>query len=237
MVFAAELGRLAGRLDDATADRHRAVLEAVGLPLTYRGDQWPRLLETMKVDKKSRGDLLRFIVLDGLAKPTVLEGPDPARAARRATGRSSGDDPPRSSCSTAPTSAASARASPTSTARRATPGWSTRAASPARSSASTPTSAQTNDEAELIGWLHEAADGRIPGGPQPGRLHPLLLRACGTPRPSARRPLIEVHISNPYAREDFRHTSVIAAVASGTIAGFGLDSYVLALRSLAGGER
>ncbi|CAG6394476.1 3-dehydroquinate synthase [Streptomyces cocklensis] len=78
MVFAAELGRLAGRLDDATADRHRAVLGAVGLPLTYRGDQWPRLLETMKVDKKSRGDLLRFIVLDGLAKPTVLEGPDPA---------------------------------------------------------------------------------------------------------------------------------------------------------------
>ncbi|MEV6396577.1 3-dehydroquinate synthase [Streptomyces sp. NPDC051907] len=78
MVFAAELGRLAGRLDDATADRHRAVLESVGLPLTYRGDQWPKLLETMKVDKKSRGSLLRFIVLDGLAKPTVLEGPDPA---------------------------------------------------------------------------------------------------------------------------------------------------------------
>jgi 3-dehydroquinate synthase len=78
MVFAAELGRLAGRLDDATADRHRSVLESVGLPLTYRGDQWPRLLENMKLDKKSRGDLLRFIVLDGLAKPTVLEGPDPA---------------------------------------------------------------------------------------------------------------------------------------------------------------
>ncbi|GHA80481.1 3-dehydroquinate synthase [Streptomyces termitum] len=78
MVFAAELGRLAGRLDDATADRHRAVLDSVGLPLTYRGDQWAKLLETMKVDKKSRGDLLRFIVLDGLAKPAVLEGPDPA---------------------------------------------------------------------------------------------------------------------------------------------------------------
>ncbi|MEU2286166.1 3-dehydroquinate synthase [Streptomyces sp. NPDC013178] len=78
MHFAAELGRLAGRLDDATADRHRTILEAVGLPLHYRHDQWPRLLETMKVDKKSRGDLLRFIVLDGLAKPTVLEGPDPA---------------------------------------------------------------------------------------------------------------------------------------------------------------
>ncbi|MGW0855252.1 3-dehydroquinate synthase [Streptomyces sp. NPDC002690] len=78
LVFAAELGRLAGRLDDATADRHRAVLASVGLPLTYRGDQWPRLLENMKLDKKSRGDLLRFIVLDALGKPTVLEGPDPA---------------------------------------------------------------------------------------------------------------------------------------------------------------
>jgi 3-dehydroquinate synthase len=78
MVFAAELGRIAGRLDDETADRHKAVLQAVGLPVTYRGDQWPKLLETMKVDKKTRGDRLRFIVLDGLAKPTVLEGPDPA---------------------------------------------------------------------------------------------------------------------------------------------------------------
>src|SRR5882757_47725 len=78
MVFAAELGRLAGRLDDATADRHRTVLASVGLPLTYRGDQWPKLVETMKIDKKSRGDVLRFIVLDGLAKPTILEGPDPA---------------------------------------------------------------------------------------------------------------------------------------------------------------
>ncbi|MFD8997082.1 3-dehydroquinate synthase [Streptomyces abikoensis] len=78
MVFAAELGRIAGRLDDATADRHREILTAVGLPVTYRGDQWPKLLETMKVDKKTRGDRLRFIVLDGLAKPTVLEGPDPA---------------------------------------------------------------------------------------------------------------------------------------------------------------
>ncbi|MER5863600.1 3-dehydroquinate synthase [Kitasatospora sp. NPDC002040] len=77
MVFAAELGRLAGRLDDETADRHRSVLGSVGLPLTYRADAWPKLLDAMKIDKKSRGDLLRFIVLDGLAKTSVLEGPDP----------------------------------------------------------------------------------------------------------------------------------------------------------------
>ncbi|MER6346970.1 3-dehydroquinate synthase [Streptomyces sp. NPDC001595] len=78
MHFAAELGRVTGRLDDATADRHRTVLESLGLPLSYRHDQWPRLLQAMRVDKKSRGDVLRFIVLDGLAKPSVLEGPDPA---------------------------------------------------------------------------------------------------------------------------------------------------------------
>ncbi|GAA1976725.1 3-dehydroquinate synthase [Kitasatospora viridis] len=78
MLFAAELGRLAGRLDDATADRHRAVLASVGLPLSYRADAWPKLLDAMKIDKKSRGDLLRFIVLDGLGKTSVLEGPDPS---------------------------------------------------------------------------------------------------------------------------------------------------------------
>ncbi|MGP4110961.1 3-dehydroquinate synthase [Streptomyces sp. 4N509B] len=76
MVFAAELARAAGRLDDATADRHRAVLASVGLPVAYDGAPWPDLLEAMRVDKKSRGDQLRFIVLDGLARPTVLEAPD-----------------------------------------------------------------------------------------------------------------------------------------------------------------
>ena len=78
MVFAAELGRIAGRLDDATADRHRELLSALGLPTAYDAHAWPKLLDTMRVDKKSRADMLRFIVLDGLAKPGVLEGPDPA---------------------------------------------------------------------------------------------------------------------------------------------------------------
>ncbi|RZS89409.1 3-dehydroquinate synthase [Motilibacter rhizosphaerae] len=80
MVFAAELGRIAGRLDDATADRHRSVLELLGLPTTYAGGAaaWPKLLEAMQVDKKTRASMLRFIVLDGLARPGRLEGPDPA---------------------------------------------------------------------------------------------------------------------------------------------------------------
>ena len=76
MVFAAELGRLAGRLDDETADRHRAILASLGLPTTYDGAAWPALLDAMKVDKKARGDRLRFVVLDGLAKPGILEAPD-----------------------------------------------------------------------------------------------------------------------------------------------------------------
>ncbi|MET0900428.1 MAG: 3-dehydroquinate synthase [Mycobacterium sp.] len=78
LVFAAELGRLAGRLDDATADRHRSVLTALGLPVTYDPDAFSHLLEYMAGDKKNRAGILRFVVLDGLAKPGRLEGPDPA---------------------------------------------------------------------------------------------------------------------------------------------------------------
>ncbi|HNM86881.1 MAG: 3-dehydroquinate synthase [Mycobacterium sp.] len=78
LVFAAELGRLAGRLDDATADRHRSVLTALGLPVSYDADALPELLEFMAGDKKNRAGVLRFVVLDGLAKPGRLEGPDPA---------------------------------------------------------------------------------------------------------------------------------------------------------------
>jgi 3-dehydroquinate synthase len=77
LVYAAELGRLAGRLDDATADRHRAVLTALGLPTSYRADAWGRLHDAMRVDKKSRGSRLRFIVLDALGQPRVLDDPDP----------------------------------------------------------------------------------------------------------------------------------------------------------------
>jgi len=76
MVYAAELARLAGRLDDAVVDRHRSVLAGVGLPTSYRGDRWPQLYAAMRRDKKSRGSLLRLVVLDALAEPSRLEGPD-----------------------------------------------------------------------------------------------------------------------------------------------------------------
>ncbi len=76
LAFAAELSRMVGRLDDATADRHQAILTSLGLPVTYRRDRWAALLDGMKRDKKARGDLLRFVVLDGLAKPGILDVPD-----------------------------------------------------------------------------------------------------------------------------------------------------------------
>ncbi|NJP33820.1 3-dehydroquinate synthase [Micromonospora thermarum] len=76
LVYAAALARLAGRLDDATARRHRTTVAALGLPTGYAADAWPRLLATMRVDKKARGNRLRFVVLDGLARPAILEGPD-----------------------------------------------------------------------------------------------------------------------------------------------------------------
>ena len=67
-----------GALDDATADRHRAVLELLGLPTRYEPGAWPRLRAAMRSDKKTQGDRLRFVVLDGLARPSVLDSPNEA---------------------------------------------------------------------------------------------------------------------------------------------------------------
>ena len=75
MVYAAELARLAGRLPADVVRRHRDVLASVGLPVSYAAD-WAGLRTTMTIDKKSRGATLRFVVLDGLAEPGRLEGPD-----------------------------------------------------------------------------------------------------------------------------------------------------------------
>lgn len=76
LVYAAALARRAGRLDPDTARRHRRVLAALGLPTTYRADAWPALRAAMAVDKKARGATLRFVVLDGLARPGILQAPD-----------------------------------------------------------------------------------------------------------------------------------------------------------------
>ena len=90
---------------------------------------------------------------------------------------------------------------------------------------------QTDDEAVLVGWLHEAADASTPVVLNPAAFthYSYALRDAVAQRTA---PLIEVHVTNPASREEFRHTSVIAGVASGTIAGFGLASYLLALQAL-----
>jgi 3-dehydroquinate synthase len=76
MVYAAELSRLAGRLSDDVVDRHRSILTSLQLPTSYPAGRWQTLLSVMKRDKKARGSLLRFIVLDDIARPVVLSGPD-----------------------------------------------------------------------------------------------------------------------------------------------------------------
>ncbi len=76
--YVAELARLEGRLDDQTAARHATAFGAVGLPTSYAGTEFDDLLAGMRVDKKARGNTLRFVVLDGLAKPVVLSGPSEA---------------------------------------------------------------------------------------------------------------------------------------------------------------
>jgi 3-dehydroquinate dehydratase-2 len=90
---------------------------------------------------------------------------------------------------------------------------------------------QTEDEAELIGWIHEAVDRRTPVVLNPAAFthYSYALRDAAAQLKTAGVPLVEVHLSNPHSRETFRHTSVISGVATGVIAGFGADSYRLAI--------
>ncbi len=90
---------------------------------------------------------------------------------------------------------------------------------------------QSNEESEIIGWLHEAADNNSPVIINPAAFthYSYAIRDAAE---LVKAPLIEVHLSNPLAREEFRHTSVISGVANGTIGGFGPDSYALALLAL-----
>ncbi|MEK6649083.1 MAG: type II 3-dehydroquinate dehydratase [Actinomycetota bacterium] len=90
---------------------------------------------------------------------------------------------------------------------------------------------QSDDEAEIIRWLHEAADAHLPVIINPAAFthYSYAIRDAAD---LLKAPLIEVHLSNPMAREEFRHTSVISGVSTGTIAGFGPNSYLLALQAM-----
>ncbi len=91
---------------------------------------------------------------------------------------------------------------------------------------------QSDSEVEIISWLHEAADAKLPVIINPAAFthYSYAIRDAAD---MVTAPLIEVHLSNPLAREEFRHTSVISGIASGTIAGFGPDSYRLSLIAMA----
>jgi 3-dehydroquinate dehydratase II len=93
---------------------------------------------------------------------------------------------------------------------------------------------QTDDEGELIGWLHEAADRRVPVILNPAAFthYSYALRDAVALVTKSGGTVVEVHISNPHAREEFRHSSVISGVATGVIAGFGINSYLLALHAV-----
>ncbi len=104
----------------------------------------------------------------------------------------------------------------------------------AATSAETISVRQTNDESELIGWIHEALDARAEVILNPAAFthYSYALRDAVAMLTSAQIPVVEVHISNPHAREEFRHNSVISGVVTGVIAGFGVQSYHLALAAL-----
>lgn len=90
---------------------------------------------------------------------------------------------------------------------------------------------QSDNESELIKWLHEAADNAMPVIINPAAFthYSYAIRDAVS---MLKAPCIEVHLSNPLSREEFRHTSVVSGVVNGTIAGFGEDSYILALRAM-----
>lgn len=94
---------------------------------------------------------------------------------------------------------------------------------------------QTDSEAELIGWLHEAVDAGTDVVLNPAAFthYSYAVRDAAVQVTKSGKRLIEVHLSNPHTREEFRHTSVISGVATGVIAGFGINSYLLALDELA----
>ncbi len=93
---------------------------------------------------------------------------------------------------------------------------------------------QTDSEAEMIGWLHEAAEEGYDVVINPAAFthYSYAVRDAAAQVVTAGGKLIEVHLTNPATRERFRHLSVIAGVATGTVAGFGMESYRLALRAL-----
>ncbi len=233
LVFAAELARLAGRLDDATAQRHRTILSALGLPVSYDADALPQLLEYMAGDKKSRAGVLRFVVLDGLAKPGRMAGPDPSLLAAAYAGLAEGVMTPRVNVINGPNLGRLGRREPDVYGDTTHDQLAALIEREADTLGLKAVVRQSDNEAELLDWIHSAADAG----------EPVILNAGGLTHTSVAlrdacaelsAPLIEVHISNVHAREEFRRHSYLSPVATGVIVGLGVQGYLLALRYLAG---
>ena len=231
LVFAAELGRLAGRLDDATTQRHRSILTSLGLPVGYDADALPQLLEYMAGDKKTRSGVLRFVVLDGLAKPGRLEGPDPALLA--AAYAEVGHPMSTVNVINGPNLGRLGLREPDVYGDTTHDDLVALIEREAAELGLKVVVRQSDSEAQLLDWIHLAADTK----------EPVILNAGGLTHTSVAlrdacaelsAPLIEVHISNVYAREEFRHHSYLSPVATGVIVGCGVQGYLLALRYLAG---
>ena len=208
MVYVAALARLAGRLDDETAARHATVLGSVGLPTTWSGAPFDDLLAVMRVDKKARGNTLRFVVLDGLARPAVLSGPSEEllRAAYAEIGELSMSVV---LVLNGPNLGRLGRRQPeiygTTTHRELAElceQWGAALGLEVRVR-------QTNHEGELLDWLNEAADEAVPvvlNAAAWTHYSYALFDACA----QLTAPLVEVHICDPSQRpEEFRHTSVV----------------------------
>ncbi len=229
LVFAAELGRLAGRLDDATAERHRSILTSLGLPTSYDADALPQLLESMAGDKKTsfRGPAVRGARRPGQARSAGRSGPGPAGGRLRGGGHSMSVN-----VINGPNLGRLGRREPEVYGDTTHDDLVALVEREATELGVKVVVRQSDSEAQLLDWIHQAADAKEPVILNAGGLtHTSIALRDACAELSA--PLIEVHISNVYAREEFRHNSYLSPVATGVIVGCGVQGYLLALRYLA----
>ena len=234
LVFAAELGRLAGRLDDDTADRHRAILSSLGLPVSYDADALPQLLEIhgRATRRPARACCASWC---STGWPSRDGWRDRIRRCwRRPTQRSErwGHEFSDRAGGQRPNLGRLGRREPEVYGSTTHDDLVTLIEREADELGLKAVVRQSDSEAELLGWIHAAADAGDPVVLNAGALthtSVALRDACA----ELRAPLIEVHISNVHAREEFRHHSYLSAVATGVIVGLGVQGYVLALRYLA----
>ena len=224
LVFAAELGRLAGRLDDATAERHRSILTSLGLPVELRRR---RVAATAGVHGRRQEDPLGGAAVRGArragqARPAGRSGPG-AAGGRLRGGRRTVDEHTVNVIN-GPNLGRLGRREPEVYGDTTHDDLVALIEREAAELGLKVVVRQSDSEAQLLDWIHQAADAK----------EPVILNAGGLTHTSVAlrdacaelsAPLIEVHISNVYAREEFRHHSYLSPVATGVIVGCGVQGY------------